>query len=210
MPIDHLLIAADDLAAVAGRLEREAGLVAQPGGAHPGWGTGNWIVPLGTSYLELVGIEDSQVAATNVFGRALLAALAAGGGLYAWCVQPVDFSRTVARLGLEPASGSRHRPDGAVLRWRTAGLENAMADPSRPFFIEWRVPGDLHPGHVPDGRRSATIRRLEVAGEPQDIESWLGDEDDVPILVTRGSAALIAVVLDIAGRELRLTAANSA
>jgi len=37
------------------------------------------------------------------------------------------------------------RPDGSVLRWRVAGLEDAMRTPTLPFFLEWEQPEE-HPG----------------------------------------------------------------
>ena len=41
------------------------------------------------------------------------------------------------RLGLAVTTGSRRRDDGLVLQWRLAGMEQAIADPALPFFIEW-------------------------------------------------------------------------
>ncbi len=45
--IDHVVLAVSDLDEAAERLRRDHGLASVPGGVHPGWGTGNRIVPLG-------------------------------------------------------------------------------------------------------------------------------------------------------------------
>ena len=46
MQIDHAIIGARDIDAVADRLWERHGLASLPGGRHPGWGTHNRIVPL--------------------------------------------------------------------------------------------------------------------------------------------------------------------
>ena len=178
MPIDHVLIAVEDFREAADRLRREHGLGAIEGGRHPAWGTANWIVPLGSSYLELVGVVDRTVAEATTFGRRTLGALASGGGPYAWCVAPDDFDGTLARLGLSPASGSRRLPDGSALAWRTAGLEIGLADPSRPFFIRWDVPAALHPGRsiAEHETMPAGIDTIEIEGDERHVRAWLGDE----------------------------------
>ena len=51
MRIDHAIIGARDIEAVADRLWEQHGLASLQGGRHPGWGTHNRIVPLGGPYL---------------------------------------------------------------------------------------------------------------------------------------------------------------
>lgn len=188
------------------------------GGAHPGWGTGNWVVPLGRSYLELVRIADPALAGESPFGRRALDALAAGGGPYAWCVAPADFDATAARLGLAVSEGTRRRPDGTVLAWRTAGLETALGDPSRPFFIDWRIRPEDHPGRTPVRHRAGDVglRRLELAGDEVALRSWLGDEaalvdlvgaratSDPAVLVRPGPPAVSAIAIDAADGPILL------
>jgi hypothetical protein len=198
--VDHVLFAVRDFAEMASRLSAQFGLGAVEGGRHTGWGTANWIVPLGTSYLELIGVVDASVARGDPFGRRAQQVIADGGGPFAWCVTPADFDGTVARLGLEAGSGSRQRPDGAIVSWRMAGLEVALADPSRPFFLDWQVAPQDHPGRAaaahrvqPDG-----IAWVEVQGDEAAIRAWLGD-DDLPVRIRPGPPAVLAV--GIATRE---------
>src|SRR5262249_37141247 len=58
--IDHVLIAVTDLAESARRFETEYGLTALVGGRHPGVGTANMIIPLGSEYLELIAAVDAE------------------------------------------------------------------------------------------------------------------------------------------------------
>jgi hypothetical protein len=54
---DHAVIAVRDLEA-ARDTWRRLGFVVTPRGRHVGWGTGNYCVMLGTTYVELLGIVD--------------------------------------------------------------------------------------------------------------------------------------------------------
>jgi Glyoxalase-like domain len=78
-----VLLAVTDLAATAWELEARCGLASVEGGRHPDWGTANRIVPLGTSYLELVAVVDSPAAADSSFGR-WVASRASRPGPTAW------------------------------------------------------------------------------------------------------------------------------
>ena len=69
MELDHVLIAVTDLEAGAREVETRIGLSSVEGGQHRDWGTANRIVPLGSSYLELVAVVDPRVAAGSSFGR---------------------------------------------------------------------------------------------------------------------------------------------
>ena len=68
MELDHVLIAFTDLEAAAREFEARLGLSSVDGGRHRDWGTANRIVPLGSSYLELVAVVDVGVAAGSSFG----------------------------------------------------------------------------------------------------------------------------------------------
>lgn len=193
--IDHVLIAVADFDNAAARLWDEHGLAAVEGGRHTGWGTGNWIVPLGDGYLELVGVLDEAEARESEFGRRVLQAVALGGGPFAWCVEPVDFDGIVGRLELEIAPGSRVRPDGTRLAWRTAGRDVGLADPSRPFFIAWELPSPAdHPGRDPAAHRAAPsgIAWVEVSGDPALIGRWLGHAD-LRVRIRLGDPAFLSV-----------------
>jgi hypothetical protein len=188
--LDHVLIAVDDLEAAAKEVEARFGLASVEGGRHRGLGTANTIVPLGGTYLELVAVVDDAEAAASGFGSWV------GGGerprLLGWCLRTDALDAVAERLGLTIADGSRSRPDGAVLRWRMAGLERSAEEPSLPFFIEWGA-GTPYPGGAL--AQSATIDEVRLQGDPDRIEEWLGGAN-VPISVSQGRPALRSIVLD--------------
>jgi Glyoxalase-like domain len=190
MDVDHVLIAVDDLEAAAKEVEERYGLASVEGGRHQGFGTANRIVPLGETYLELVAVVDRAEAAASGFGNWV------GGGerprLLGWCLRTDALDAVAERLGLTIADGSRARPDGAVLRWRMAGLERSAEEPSLPFFIEWGA-GTPYPGVALT--QPATIDELRLEGDPERIEEWLGGAN-VPISVSQGRPALRSIVLD--------------
>jgi hypothetical protein len=207
---DHVILAAGDLDAAAERLWREHGLASVVGGRHAGWGTGNRIVPLGSGYLELIGVVDRAEAEASEFGRLLLGQLEAKGDhLRGWCVAPNDFDATVSRLGIDVTTGSRTRPDGIVLSWRSAGFVDAMQDPSRPFFISWDVPVDLHPGRMEAGHRVSPkgIEWLEVSGDFAVVRHWLGPEEPALRVGVRpgDEQRVLAVGIGTDGDEIVLT-----
>jgi hypothetical protein len=189
-----------DLDETAARLRRELGLDSVPGGRHPGWGTGNRIVPLGDDYIELIAVIDPDEAAGDPFGRAVLAAAEAGDRLLATSVATDDIEGVAARLGLEVRPGERARPDGTVLRWRSAGADDPRREPWLPFFITWDVPAEMHPGRARSGHgvRATGIAWVEVSGDAARLHRWLGGEE-LPFRVLDGAPGLRAVGLATAG-----------
>ena len=190
MELDHVLIAVDDLDAGAREVAERHGLASVEGGRHQGLGTANRIVPLGKTYLELVTVVDDGEAAASGFGSWV-----AGGTrprLLGWCLRTDDLAVVAGRLGLAIAEGARARPDGTVLRWRMAGLERSVEEPSLPFVIEWGV-GTPYPGEALE--QSATIDELRLRGDPDRIARWAHGAD-VLLSVSEGRPALTCVVLD--------------
>jgi Glyoxalase-like domain len=149
--IDHVLLAVRDLDAAAAWIRDRHGLTALPGGLHPGVGTANLIVPLGDDYLELIAVVDPAEAAASPHGHRLAAAPETGASLATWAVRVTDINALKQRLdeaGVAtegPLPGSRRRPDGVLLEWRTLRVGSGQ-EPAIPFFIEWKVAAGDHPG----------------------------------------------------------------
>ena len=202
LDIDHVLIAVPDLSAAAPSFTARYGLASTEGGHHPAWGTANRIVPLGTSYLELVAVVDEAKAQASPFGRWVAGAAAEDFRLLGWAVRTDALDADARRLDLQVTSGSRLAPDGELLRWRSAGIEVAAADPILPFFIE-RDPGSKFPGQLTgaDPEQSAKIAKLVVDGDVRRLADWLG-ENNLPIVVRPGSPRVAAVVLSRGAKEL--------
>jgi len=200
MELDHVLIAVSDLAAAAREFDTHHGLSSVEGGRHRDWGTANRIVPLGSSYLELVAVVDPGVAAGSAFGRWVGDGATDAGRLIGWAVRTSGLDELAGRLGLTVRSGSRVTPSGEELRWRSAGVDEAIAEPCLPFFIEWGEGVRLHSKENP---RPASISRLVLEGSPDRLAAWLGDHS-LPIRVLSGPAEVAAVVLSTSAGEIIL------
>jgi hypothetical protein len=181
--LDHVLIAVTDLEAAA----RD-------------FGTANRIIPLGSTYLELVAVVDPAAAAASSFGWWVDRGATDEGSLIGWAVRTSALDEVAGRLELPIRSGSRVTPSGAELRWRSAGIDEAIAEPCLPFFIEWGE-GVSYPGSVDAPR--ATIARLVLEGSADRVAGWLG-EHTLPIRVIDGPAEVAAVVLTTASGEVIL------
>ena len=68
LALDHVIVVVADLDSAARRLYREHGLASVAGGRHAGHGTGNRIMPLGSSYIELMAVVDRDEAASSPVG----------------------------------------------------------------------------------------------------------------------------------------------
>jgi hypothetical protein len=201
--IDHPVRAVADLGGAAARWRRELGLDSAAGGRHPGWGTANRIVPLGETYVELIAAVDSAAARASAFGRSVLEAVADGERWLTFAAAADNLDAVAARLGLDVTEGHRERPDGTTLRWRSAGLEDPRREPWMPFFIAWDVPPDLHPGRTRGGHgiRAEGIARIEVAGDADRLDDWLGGAD-LPVRLVDGPPGIRAIAVAVAGGEL--------
>jgi hypothetical protein len=202
--LDHVLLAAVDLDGAAHELELRHGLATVEGGRHPGWGTANRIVPLGDVYLELVAVADEHEAACAAFGRWVRARRAAPYALLGWAVRTSMLAERASHLRLAVQQGERERPDGTMLRWSLAGVDQAAADHFLPFFIEW-APGTELPGRSAVRHAAGDVRvdRLELGGSAQRLAEWLGGSH-VPVRVHDGRPGVSAVVLTGVAGEIVL------
>ena len=194
--LDHVVYAVRDLDEAAVRFREAFGLDSTEGGRHERWGTANRIVPLGDQYLELVAAVDGSMAAQTAFGKGVLERAAGGGGWFTIAVVADDLEGVASRLGLDVVPGSRTRPDGEVVRWRMAGLDDPRREPWMPFFLTWDVPQGSHPGRARAGHgvRALGIAWVEVGGDVERLRSWVGS-DELPIRVTDGEPGIHRVTL---------------
>lgn len=127
--IDHLVIAVPDPDAAAAELAASLGIACTGGGRHAGAGTFNRIAWLADgSYLELIGVEERELALGHPLGTAAVHALdvAPEGGYAATALLVDDLDLLVAELQANgsaigaPIAGSRTRPDGNVVSWAVA------------------------------------------------------------------------------------------
>jgi len=170
--VDHLLLGVSDLDRGIAWVEKTTGVQAMVGGSHPGVGTRNALLSLGgRRYLEIIAPDPAQKA----FNFRIDVRKLSEPRLITWAAATRDIdalAKKAREAGLEvfgPQPGSRERPDGKVLRWKTLGIKVDLAadgvDPI-PFFIEW-APDSLHPSQ--DSPRGCELLALDVA-HPKPVE----------------------------------------
>jgi hypothetical protein len=137
--LDHILLGCGELERGIAFVEERTGVKAVFGGVHPGRGTQNALLSLGTRhYLEIIAPDPKQGGDEHA-GR--LQKLTEPQ-LIGWAAHPGKLQDLASRLGKAgvvtqgPTPGSRERPDGRVLQWATLALKDD-GDGLLPFFIEW-------------------------------------------------------------------------
>jgi hypothetical protein len=158
--VDHLILGVRDLDEGIRRFEERTGVRPTVGGEHPGRGTRNALVSLGPSlYVEImapqVNAPDSGIVA-ELRQRADLSPF--GWAVFVPDVEAARQRLVAAGLGLsEVFPGSRARPDGRLLEWKTFEVEKP-AIAGMPFFIRWGD-GTTHPSQdSPGGCRLESLR----------------------------------------------------
>jgi hypothetical protein len=187
--LDHILLGCSELDAGIEFMEKKSGYRAALGGSHPGRGTRNAILALGYGrYLEILAPDPKQNGLTwhQEISR-LTEPLLVG-----WALRSKNLSSYAARLrerGVEcigPIEGSRARPNGDVLRWKTLLPADDKSGMS-PFYIEWDehsshpsadAPGaclltDFHrSGHLNDGPAPRPgLKRALMPGAPAQLHA---------------------------------------
>lgn len=146
----------------------------------------------GGTYLEIIAPVPGQKSAPETSD---LAKLARPTPVF-FALRSPDLDATVGLLAanhfatspIQP--GSRTRPDGSTIAWRTTGVTGPGLD-AAPFFIEW-AKGSPHPSSTsPAGCRLTTLEVLDPA--PGNLEKLF-------------SAAGVAIPVVRGERGLRLTA----
>jgi hypothetical protein len=149
--LDHLLLGCSDLDQGIAFVEQQTGVRPAMGGVHPGRGTRNALLSLGSlHYLEVIAPDPAQTGppTTRVELPAMLKQLASPT-LVDWAVHTSDIAGVADRLRKAgvvfhgPTPGSRARPDGQMLHWQTLNLDNDH-DGLLPFFIQWGTDA-VHP-----------------------------------------------------------------
>ena len=205
--LDHLLLGAADLDAAVAWFEKTTGVRPVIGGSHPGMGTRNALVSLGgRQYLEIIAPDPAQPAYNFEIDLRTLP----GPRLVTWAAsapaldEVVAAARAAALTVFGPRDGSRVRPDGTTLRWRSAGVLSdfriGTVDPV-PFFIEWAAASPHPSGDAPAGCR---LTALEVRHpDPERLNRLLATLG-IDSAVARAETAMLGAVLATPKGEIRL------
>ena len=195
--VDHLLLGAADLNQGIALVNERTGLSPVIGGSHPGVGTRNALLSLGNlQYLEIIAPDPAQ----HVFAYQPDLRQLREPRLITWAAATKDIDATAQKAraaGLDvigPRDGSRKKPDGQVLHWKTLGIVNPLTVSGVaviPFFIQWGE-GVQHPSQ--DAANGCRLESLEFV-HPE------------PVQVTRILRKLGIEAKVKPGREARLEAA---
>ena len=202
--LDHLILGAADLDRGIAWVESLTGVKAVAGGRHPGAGTRNELISLGgRRYLEILAPDPRQ----TVYSSPMDVRSFAEPRLITWAAATSDIdgvaksTRAAGREVLGPAEGSRARPDGSALKWRTlrlVGEPGSGVVETMPFFIEWAA-GSTHPSQ--DSPAGCELEWLEFEhpdpGRVTGVLTKLGIEAKVK---RAGKAGLIATLKTPKGR----------
>lgn len=164
--LDHILLGVADLDRGIAWMEERSGVRAALGGVHPGRGTRNALLSLGPlRYLEIIAPDPAQLSSAGQaesMGDQLKALTQPR--LIGWAAHTMNLMEVVkkaAAAGIDiqnPRDGSRARPDGKILRWRSAALQTDF-DGVLPFFIEWSAE-TVHPSQ--DAPTGCTLERFSI------------------------------------------------
>jgi hypothetical protein len=159
--LDHIILGCTDLDDGIEFVFRHVGVRAKPGGVHPGAGTKNALLSLGTRrYLEIMAPDPLQPNAADPRNLRTLERPA----LVGWAEHRDhldEFASALLAAGVDylgPVPGSRQRPDGSVLNWKSLPLKDDEHG-VLPFFIEWGT-ATLHPSQ--DSPKGCDIDSLEI------------------------------------------------
>jgi hypothetical protein len=143
--LDHMILGCNDLEKGINYLERLSGYKAVFGGSHPGRGTRNALLKMGPdSYLEILAPDPQQKELTKHQDLvSITEPLLVGYAIHQKNLE--SYAEALRKRGIAcegPLAGSRMRPDGKLLRWKTLSYQDDCGG-LLPFFIDW----DEHSPH---------------------------------------------------------------
>jgi Glyoxalase-like domain len=200
---DHILLGAPDLDVGTRWVEERTGVRAKFGGNHPGAGTRNALLSLGTRhYLEIIAPDPAQANAPDV--RKLKDF--SSPKIIQWAVHTENIAAAksmVEAAGVKtagPKPGSRQRPDGKLLRWQT--LEIEQTTPLAPFFIQWGA-GSPHPSS--DSPRLGSAKSLYFETPQPDELRHIMHAAAVQADIRKSAVPRIALVVQTPKGEIEMS-----
>jgi hypothetical protein len=201
--LDHILLGISDLDRGIAWVEERTGVRAIFGGVHPGRGTRNALLSLGGQrYLEIIA-PDPQQPGEGWYDKLIAMT---EPRLFDWAVHTsniVALAEKVKAAGFTidgPNDGSRSRPDGKTLRWKSFRLHDDRGG-LLPFFIEWGR-DSLHPSQ--DAPKGCTLKQLfiESSSSADLVKQYklLG----IDVEVANGTASRVRATISTAKGEVEL------
>ncbi len=179
--VDHLVLGISDLDQGIEWAEKNLGIRPAIGGVHPGVGTRNALLSVGNKkYLEIIAPDPNQ----SEFKFHLDMRKLTEPRLITWGAATTDIELIAKKAKAEsfeiigPRDGSRTKPDGKILKWKTLVIEKTFGDDEiepLPFFIQWSA-DSLHPSE--DSPKGCELISFEIehpkAGELTDAFKKFG------------------------------------
>lgn len=199
---DHIVVGIRSLAEGIGQFKRLLGLDAAAGGTHPGRGTENALVSLGSAeYLEIIApraearLSDADARMRELDRLTIIA--------WAVAVDNADDAReTLKAAGFAttvPQQGSRVTPSGERLDWEVFRLSDAKIA-GAPFFIEWSTMATHPSTTAPSGcARERFNVQTPASGRLSAMLKTLGVAD---VTITNGAQAMEAAITNGSRRAI--------
>jgi len=199
LAVDHVMMGVASFEASAARWKTDHDLTAIPGirfDDAPAFE--NWIVPLGGTWIELVGVADNDAARADPRAQMFSAMVSARDVLLGWALVPDDLDAVASRLGL-PVS-HQHATDPATGReftWQQLGFDETRMEFYLPFFLRWEheMHAEVEESTVELGNARAVQQDVSLAlsGDQARLEQWLG-EIEAPVTISDGPPGITAQI----------------
>jgi hypothetical protein len=198
--LDHILLGVSNLDHGIAWVEQHTGVRAAFGGVHPGRGTRNALLALGPRrYLEIIAPDPQQPSQ----GLALELKTMNEPRVFNWAVHTSDIASaakevTAAGFAINgPNDGSRARPDGRTLRWKSFSLKDDRGG-LLPFFIGWDR-DSVHPSE--DAPKGCTLKQFLLKSPSAEELERLGTRLGLNVSVVRAAdTGLSAIVMSLKGQ----------
>jgi hypothetical protein len=202
--LDHIILGCNDLDAGSEFVHDATGVLPAKGGVHPGRGTRNALLSLGERrYLEIIAPDPAQ---SEIVHFPQIRSMK-DPRLIGWAVHPPDIAAIAKQLRENkvefsgPSDGSRKRPDGHVLNWKTINLSDDRHG-LLPFFIEWSA-DSVHPSE--DASAKGTLDFFEILStDPQELAATL-KRIGIDFPVQRSDKARLHALISGPKGDLQLT-----
>lgn len=211
--LDHILLGCSDLDRGIAFVQQHTGIAATFGGVHPGRGTRNALLSLGEPmspeepnprrYLEIIAPDPAQSGVPDRLGLQKLTE----PRLVGWAAHPGNLDEFASRLRAAnivfdgPTPGSRKRPDGRLLQWKTLNLHDDHGG-LLPFFIEWSST-TAHPSV--DAPRGCHLESFELLTPDPAALARVADQLGLGVPISRAEKPQLRALIRCAGKGLTLT-----
>lgn len=206
MVVDHVVQLVADAARAEQQLRDEFGLGLVRGPYQPFAGTRNHTVPLHfPQYLEVLTIEEREVAMATPDGQAVLTCERRGFGVFSWSVLVNDLEAVSSRVGIAIHDSTIPHGDGTLRGWRTVGDRVDL-----PYFIDYPNNGDragrYRALYDRAGHTCAPIEFVDVAvgGSRDELAEWLGPHA-LPVSYVGGPPGIRAATIRTAEGSITIT-----